>query len=65
MQEKGLERMIQVKTFRRKGGFWKDENLPDYEKRVNEFCASVKVIGINSHTSFGTIHHTVIYETEK
>jgi len=65
MQEKGLEKLIQVKTFKRNNGFWHDENLRDYEKRVNEFCAGVKVHSINTATWFGIVHHTVIYEIEK
>jgi len=57
--------MIQVKTFKRRSGFWHDEKLEDYEERVNKFCATVKVDKINTATWFGIVHHTVIYETEK
>jgi hypothetical protein len=62
--------MLQVKTIKRgKNPWWKQLysttliSLEEYEKDVNEFCKTVKVVSIN--TSVVTQHkllHTVVYD---
>jgi len=58
------DEMIQIKRFLRITkylGFWLESYL-DYEKRVNTFCKTVKVITINTIFVSGRITHFVVYE---
>lgn len=62
--------MLQVKTIKRRENIWWKQlysttliSLEEYEKEVNEFCKTVKVVSISTVVIHNrTVLHTIVYD---